>query len=339
MYHVGKTLFIVSEKVYISCDNATILVKNEHGQKYRFAYEILQQIVLFYEDTVLSVYVMNRCAEHAITIHYVSKYGRYLGSFLGYKNGNVMLRKAQFDMSNTEKSVAFVQNLLAAKIRNSIWLLRYFGHHSVYRDQLHSTVDKLKQCRDSLRQAKTMGELRLLEMNAAHMYFQEFDNLITVGDISMKFEKRSRRPPLNNVNALLSFFYTMLLVLCESAIVVRGMDVECGYLHTLRSGRASLACDLMEEFRACIVDRFVITLVNRKEVKSTDFYNDNGQIRICDDVRKKLLVKWDDFLNKTVVHHKLYDKDVSYKILVYEQAQYLAQYIRGDISEYPPFYQ
>lgn len=339
MYQIGKTLFVISCKVYLYCDNACVIVRTEDDIKYRFGYSMLSQIVLFYEDTVLSAYVMNRCAEHKITIHYVSKYGRYLGSFLGYKNGNVMLRRCQFLMIGTEKSVGYVRNLVAGKIRNSMWFLQYFGHHSSYLVEIEKARVSLKNLLLSLKGLDRIDDIRLVEMNAARVYFSVFDYLIKVTDPLMKFENRSKHPPLNYFNALLSFFYTMLLTLCESALVVRGLDVECGYLHTLRSGRASLACDLMEEFRACIVDRFVLTIVNRGEVKASDFEYDNGCIRLSETARKKLLMKWDSFLNKTVVRHKLYGKDVSYKILVYEQAQYLAQYIRGDMLEYPPFYQ
>lgn len=340
MYHVGKTLFVL-EKAYIFCDNNTISLKidSDENGKTRFGYNMLSQIVFFNENTVLSAYVMNQCAEHKITIHYVSKYGKYLGCFSGYKNGNVMLRRAQFLMIDTQKSVDYVRNLIGAKIRNSIWLLRYYGRHSVYRLQLNDSVNQLKILMNDLKSLNCIDDMRLLEMNAAHVYFQNFDYLVKVSDPDMKFVRRTKHPALNNINALLSFFYTMLTTLCESALVVRGLDVECGYLHTLRSGRISLACDLIEEFRACIVDRFVLTIVNRQEVKSCDFYNDNGQIRLTDDVRKKLLLKWNDFLNKTEVHHKLYNEKVSYKVLIYEQALYLAEYIRGDIKSYPPFYQ
>lgn len=338
MYHIGKTLFLISEKSYLYCDDATILIQMANGAKHRLGYDTLSQIVIFYENTTLSAYVMNRCAEHKISIHYVSVYGRYLGSFMSYKVGNVCLRKLQFDMIGTEKSVMYVRNVIAAKCKNSIWLLQYFGHHSVNKAKIDVVVGQIRNQMRMLKTLQTIDDIRLLEMNVARLYFSLFDDLIKINDERLFFDKRTQHPPLNCFNALLSFFYTMLTTLCESALLVRGLDSECGYLHTLRSGRCSLACDLIEEFRACIVDRFVLTIVNRKEVCFDDFINDNGRILLTDNARKNLLVKWDNYLNHTVVKHQLYGKDVSFKMLVYEQAQFLAQYIRGDIMEYPPFY-
>lgn len=134
-----------------------------------------------------------------------------------------------------------------------------------------------------------------------------------------------------------SFFYTFATNFCCSALLYRDLDSECGYLHTLRSGRNSLACDLVEEFRACMVDRFVITIVNRQEVLSSDFESNTDGIKLTDNVRKKLLQKWEHYLDNTFVQHKPHDKKLSLQVLFYEQAQLLAQYIGGDIDCYPPF--
>ncbi len=335
MYQVERTLFILTENVYIHCDNERIAVES-NGKKYYLGFGTIESIIIFTDTTTLSVYTMHNCSEHKITIHYISKSGKYMGSFYGCESGNVLLRKLQFEMIDTEKASKYVKNLLAAKMKNSVWNLKYFGHHSEKKDEINKTCDQIIQIIKKLKNEADINNMRLMEATCARLYFSMFDYLIKIDD--MKFQERSRRPARNCFNALLSFFYTLMTSVCDSALLVRGLDAECGYLHTLRSGRHSLACDLVEEFRAYVVDKFVITIVNRKQVKASDFINENGKIILTDDARKKLIGIWDAYLNTTMVHHDLYNKDMSLKILVYEQAQLLAQYIRGDISEYPPFY-
>ena len=280
---------------------------------------------------------MYQCSKHNIVVSYISYYGRYYGSFIGSFTGNVLLRKRQFDMIDTDKAVHYVRNLIGSKIHNSIWALSYFGHHNDSRSRIKETTARLRRDIDLLRAADDINDIRGIEAQAAADYFSVFDLLLKTSDPDMRFEKRSRRPPHNNINALLSFLYTMMTNSCCSALLCRGLDSECGYLHTLRSGRNSLACDLVEEFRACIVDRFVISAVNRKEIVAADFISDTDGIRLTDSARRKVLQKWEQYLDTTTVTHKLYDKKLSLRVLAYEQAQLLAQYIRGDIDEYPPF--
>ena len=280
---------------------------------------------------------MYQCSKHHILISYISSYGTYYGSFIGSETGNVLLRKKQFDMIGSDAAVNYVRNLIGAKLYNSVWLLSYFGHHNDNKDAIRTVIARLRSNIDKLRDVTGIDDMRILEANSASEYFSVFDLLLKTDDINMSFNKRTKRPPLNNTNALLSFLYTIATNFCCSALLCRGLDSECGYLHTLRSGRNSLACDLIEEFRACIIDRFVISIINRKEIVSTDFEHGNDGIRLIDTARKKLLQKWEIYLDSTFVQHRLYDKKLSLRVLFYEQAQLLAQYIRGDISKYPPF--
>lgn len=336
MWSVGRTIYLVSEGSYVRCNDVTITVDMKDGSSHSVGYDAISQIVIFYDATTLSAYVMRCCAEHLITIHYISCYGKYIGSFMGDKTGNVLLRRLQFQMIGSSKSLELVRNLLCAKFRNAAWLLKYFGYHNTQKNKIDNVVDSIRVCTKSLKLLQSIDDMRVLEAQVAKLYYSCFDDLLKVEDFC--FEKRSQRPPLNEMNALLSFFYTMCTTICDSALLVKGLDAECGYLHTLRSGRKSLACDLVEEFRACIVDRFVISIINRKEVVLSDFLNENGKIRLNDDKRKILLQKWTEYLNHTMVKHRLYDKEISLKILMYEQAQLLAQYVRGDIDAYPAFF-
>ena len=337
MITVGKTNYLLSEGTYIHCDDDTIMFELKNGIKQSLAYHVISEIIIFY-NTTLSSYVMYKCSINKIIIHYISHYGSYIGCFQGTLTGNVLLAKRQFDMINTDRETVYVKNLLCAKIRNSIWLLNYFGHHSSNKDKIKIVVNRMKEQIFTLRNMTDINDMRIVEANTASMYFSVFDYLLKTDDSDMLFVNRSRRPPLNNTNALLSFFYTFATTICTSALLCAGLNSECGYLHTLRSGRHSLACDLVEEFRSCIVDRFVITIINRKEVVSSDFCHSNDGIRLTDDARKKLLQKWEHYLDTTNIVHPLYGKTISVRILFYEQARFLAQYIRGDIDEYPAFF-
>ena len=335
MIKVGLTLYLFN-KCYIHCKDDVIEIVSD-DKKCRFPYENVSEILLFYKDITLSSYLVQKCSENNIIIHCLSPYGFYQGAFWGQLSGNVVLRKKQFDMIHTEKEISYAKNEIAGKLYNSAWMLSYLGHHNSEREIIKDASCYLRECKSKLKNLNSLDDIRILEANAACKYFSMFDYLIKTDDAQMQFDKRTRKPPLNNVNALLSFFYTLLTSICCSALLCKGLDVECGYLHTLRSGRYSLACDLVEEFRSCIVDRFVITLINRKEVTSLDFEHNVDGIKLKDESRKRLLEKWEIFLQNTKVKHKLYDKEYSIKVVIYEQAKLLAQYIRGDIEEYPPF--
>ena len=212
MYHVERTLYILNDKAHIYCDNDRIAIDID-GNKYYFGYDNIESIVIFTNKTTLSVYTMRNCAEHKITIHYVSEAGKFMGSFVGYENGNVLLRKMQFDMIGTEKATGYVQNVLAAKLKNSVWLLKTAGHHSAEKDKIKQSCNEILRIRDEMKNELCLDNLRLMEANAARLYFSVFDDLIKADD-DMKFEKRTYRPALNNFNALLSFFYTMMTSLC-----------------------------------------------------------------------------------------------------------------------------
>lgn len=336
MKYLGKTVYLTTEGTYIHCEDSTITFEMTNGVKQSIAYNAINNIVIFY-NTTLSTYLMYYCSKYNIVISYISSLGQYRGCFIGNNNGNVLLRKKQFEMLNTEKSLKYVQNLIGAKIYNSIWLLKYFAHHNEYKDDILKVVDTLQIGKSKVKTLLNIDEIRILEANMAMQYYSCFDKLLKVKDTHLLFEKRSKRPPLNACNALLSLLYTLTTTLCESALLVYGLDSECGFMHALRAGRHSLACDLVEEFRSCVVDRFVITILNRKEIEFTDFEDTTEGFKLTKDGKKKLFTKWEHYLNNTEINHKLYDKKLTLKLIIYEQAQLLAQYVREDISEYPPF--
>ena len=203
-------------------------------------------------------------------------------------------------------------------------------------DALYLVADRLKNHISKLPELEKIEDLRIAEANAASEYFSVFDNMLKHDDESMSFRKRTRRPPENNCNAIMSLLYTLFTGDCVAALAGNGLDVYKGYLHTVRAGRKSLACDLVEEFRACIVDKFIITMINRRQLTGNDFQKDAAGIKLKHASLQRVLQEWEKYKAKEIVH-PLYRKKYEQKVLPYLQAQLMAQYIRGDIPEYPPF--
>ena len=204
------------------------------------------------------------------------------------------------------------------------------------KSRIDNALEKIKGLIEELRKADTIDRIRGLEGTISQIYFGTFDYMLKTQDLSMQFEKRSRRPPENNVNAMLSLLYTLLTLNCVAALETFGLDSYMGYLHELHPGRESLAMDLVEEFRAPLVDRFVLTLINRKQIKGEDFERTLNGVMIREKSRKVLLELWEKEKENNVFF-PLYKKSVPKKVLPYLQAQLMSQYIRGDIEEYPPW--
>ena len=339
---IGKTLYLWgSEDCYIHADRGAIRLKV--GDVYKdIPYGSISDIIVS-GHTTLSVPFMDNCAKHNITVQYLDATGRYMGSFMGNCTGNVKLRKKQFDMlDDTDKSCRFVRAVLTAKLLNSARTLRDFAHHGVSDDVkncVNDIVARIKAHAAKLCYAESIDDMRIIEANAARDYFLAFAKLNRSEDAAMQFNRRTYRPPLDNVNALLSYFYSIMTSLCNSSLMCAGLDPECGYLHGLRPGRHSLACDLVEEFRSPVVDRFVLRLINRKEVSGDSFVSNNDGIRITDDARRKILGKWQDYLSETTVDYSVNKtRHLPFRQVVFEQGMQLARFIRGDIEDYPAYY-
>lgn len=197
-------------------------------------------------------------------------------------------------------------------------------------------MPKLQICKCNLTNCTEDSQLMGIEGLVAQIYFSSFDYMIKSRNENMKFIERSKRPPINYCNAMLSFFYTLFTNDITSALETQGLDAYVGYNHKLHAERQSLSLDILEEFRESIVDKFVITLINRNQVSENDFENKEQGIRFTNDGRKKALKLWEDYKN-TTIEHKLLKTNVEIKLLPYIQSQFMAQYIRGDIEQYPPF--
>ena len=260
----------------------------------------------------------------------------------GNIHGNVILREQQYKTSTDEnRSLEIARNCIEGKIYNGRWVLeRVVRDHGmqVNSEKIKRVSEQMKQSLELVRDSKSKDNLRGIEGEAAKLYFSVFDEMILQQKKDFVFEKRNRRPPLDNVNAMLSFVYTLLTNMVASALETVGLDPYIGYLHTERPGRMSLALDLVEELRAVFADRFVLTLINRKMIGKKDFLSkENGAVLISDDARKLILTEWQNRKKEQITHPYLKEK-VEWGMVPYAQAMLLARYLRGDLDGYPPFF-
>lgn len=335
-----NTLYVTSPDAYLSLDGENIVVKKEDETVGRFPLHNLEAVYTF-GYTGASPALMGACAKRNITLVFMTANGRFLASVNGESRGNVVLRKEQYRISDDEIRSALVsRNFILGKIYNSKWVIE-----RATRDYpMRIDVPKFKEISSSLsdlmkevRNVDNLEVLRGLEGSAAVQYYSVFDDLILQQKEHFYFANRSRRPPLDNVNALLSFAYTLLTHDMRGALEAVGLDAYVGFLHRDRPGRASLALDLIEELRPVFVDRFVLSLINTKVVNDKGFVRkENGAVIMDDDTRKKLLKTWQERKQDKIQHPYLNEK-ISWGLVPYTQALLLARHIRGDLDEYPPF--
>lgn len=341
MRQLLNTLYITNPDVYLGLKGENIIVKQEDKVIARYPLHNLENIVLF-SRLGMSPHLMAKCVDNNISICFLTPNGRFKARVIGENNGNVLLRKKQYKISmNEEESLKIAKNFIIGKIYNEKWTIeRYIREYSfrIQKEKLEVVSKKLSEYIKSSDECTSLDELRGFEGKAQVTYFQVFDELILNQKDDFNFHGRNRRPPLDRVNSLLSFSYTLLANDVASALETVGLDSYVGFMHQDRPGRISLALDLMEEFRAPIADRFVLALINRKQVKPNDFeIKENKSVLINDDVRKLILSEWQKRKQEKLKHPFLNEK-ISWGLVPYSQALLLARYLRKDLDEYPPFF-
>jgi len=335
-----NTLYITSPDKYLALDGKNIVIYAEKKEIGRMPLHNLESIVTFGYSGV-SPALMGACVENNIFLYFMSQHGKFLAQVSGEMKGNVILRKEQYRISdNEEKSCGIAKNIIIGKVFNSRWVLERMTRDYPMRidvehiKQISKTMNEILK---SISAASTLDELRGLEGNAASQYFSVFDNMILQNKNDFYFHERNKRPPVDNVNAMLSFMYSILAGMAASALSTVGLDPFVGFLHRDRPGRISLALDIMEELRSVLVDRFVLSLINKKVVSSNGFIKkENGAVIMTDDTKKTLLDAWQSRKQETIKHPFLEEK-IQWGLVPYSQAMLLARYIRGDLDEYPPF--
>ena len=330
-----NTLYITRQESYLHKERETIVIKQDKDKLGQFPALTIGNILCFGQVSV-SPFLMGFCGEQGIGLSFYTEYGKFLARVQGKQSGNVLLRRVQYRWAdNEEKSVSIARLMVAAKISNGrSVLMREIRNHGA-NPSIEAAIKHLATSLRRVRNASTVPEAMGIEGDAANRYFSVFDGLLRGS--GFVFGGRVRRPPTDEVNALLSYAYTLVTHECASALQGVGLDPYVGFLHQDRPGRLSLALDLLEEFRAPWADRFVLTLINRQQVKPKDFVTEaSGAVRLTDDARKKFLTAWQERKQVEILHPYL-DEQVAIGLLPHCQAMLLARHIRGDTEYYPPY--
>jgi CRISPR-associated protein Cas1 len=336
-----NTLFVLSPESYLSLKNENVVIHADDDSVRMIPLIGLESILCFsYKGA--SPELIGKCTQNGISITFMTPNGRYLATASGRSAGNVLLRKAQYRISDDEqKSSEIAKYMLLGKVYNARKCIERTIHDNPLRvDEcmLRNAADKLRVCCSDLSKVQTLDELRGIEGKAAAEYFGVFDELILNQKDVFSFSSRTRRPPLDCVNAMLSFGYSLLAHDCAAALEAVGLDSYVGFLHRDRPGRMSGALDMMEELRSIFVDRFVITLINNRSVAKKNFdQSEDGAVLLNDSGRKIFLTSWQERKKEIITHPYLKEK-MQWGLVPYVQALLLARYIRGDYDAYPPFF-
>jgi CRISP-associated protein Cas1 len=341
MKHLANVLYITSPEAYLSLDGENIYIKKDEHTATRIPLHNLENIVCFNYQGV-SPALMGACVERNIGLCFLNPNGRFLARVSGKVRGNVLLRKRQFLVSeDIQLSASIAASFLVGKLFNCRKVIeRARRDHAMLVDveALERGSQYLKQTLGVLVECSSPAELMAFEGSAAKVYFGIFDDLILQQKEDFHFKERSRRPPLDNINSLLSFLYTLLTNECVSALEAVGLDPFVGFLHTERPGRPSLALDLMEELRPVIADRLALSLVNRRQISGKGFTRkESGGILMDDETRKTVLTAWQERKQEEIMHPYLKER-VPFGLIPHVQALLLARHLRGDLDAYPPFF-
>ncbi len=340
MKRLLNTLYVTTLESHLSREGDTVLVKVDGEVKLQVPIHTLGSIICF-GPVFCTPALMGFCSERNVTITFLSVYGRFLARVQGPVSGNVLLRREQYRRAdNTDFSASFARNIVLAKVANARTVVMRAAREqgdSERSQALSQAAAELALQVKSLAEPLDLPTIRGKEGDSARTYFEVFNHLITTQKDDFVFNQRSRRPPLDNVNALLSFIYTILSNDVSSALEGVGLDPAVGYFHEDRPGRPSLALDIMEEFRAYLADRLVLNLINLKQVNPEGFVKtESGAVTMDDATRKTVLVEYQKRKQEEITHPFL-DEKVAIGLLPHVQAMLLARFLRGDLDGYPPF--
>lgn len=331
-----NTLFVQTQGAYLHLKDGTLRVEVEDQTRLQAPLHHIGGIVLF-GNVMISPYLIARCTEDGRSIVWCSRNGTFKGRLERGVSGNVLLRWAQHQAaSNSETALNLCQRFVHGKLRNTITVLQKAARDSPeIADDIRGAVAQIDQGRVQLKEATSIETVRGIEGNAAAVYFGVFPQLLRVPDFT--FQNRSKRPPRDPINAALSFTYMLLKTVCESALESVGLDPQIGFLHVLRPGRPALALDIMEEFRAWMADRLVLTLINRRQLTTDHFDIQPGGAVLLNDPGRRIVIEAFQLRKQETIQHPGFKTPVPIGLLPFIQARLLARFLRGDIPKYPPF--
>ncbi|MCY4100821.1 MAG: type I-C CRISPR-associated endonuclease Cas1c [Rhodobacteraceae bacterium] len=336
-----NTVYVTTPNAILRKDGENLKAEIEGTEKARFPLHMLNSIIVF-GPAMITPALVSDCAEKGITITMLSMYGKFKARIEGPVSGNVLLRKSQY--CSADSATEIVRSIIIGKIANQRSVIgrsiRDYGNEMSQNhfSQLNSVSSELKVLLRLIQNPSlSIEQLRGIEGKAAENYFSVFDYLIRSKSEKFRWKGRSRRPPLDPINALLSLLYVIITHECRSACEAVGLDPAVGFLHKMRPGRPSLALDLVEEFRAPFADRLTLSLINRRQIRSNDFhYRENGAVLLKENARQKVLDAWQERKKRNKIHPFLNEK-APLGLTPYLQAQLLARHLRGDLDCYPPW--
>lgn len=332
-----NSLYILDESAYLTLDGENIVCRREEKEKFRLPFSNIEDIYCF-NYLGCSPALMGKCAEYGIPVNFISPHGKFLARITGETKGNVYLRQAQFKMFENPP-VLLAQNTVAAKLSNTRFVVKRSLKDNPQLDDdgaLSDCIGYLESGIKTVYEVSDRDVIMGIEGNAAKAYFNIFDRLILHQKNDFRICLRTKRPPLDKVNAVLSFLYTIATSGCASALESVGLDSYAGFYHALRPGRSSLACDMVEEFR-CIAERLVLTMINLKILNADDFETQvSGAVYLNESGKRKVLTQWQE-KKRTVIMHPYLNQKIPLGLLPYVQSTLLAKYIRSEINEYPCF--
>ena len=341
MINLLNILYLTNPDYYIKREGENIVVTNNGSRIKAFSIHIFRQIVLFNYMGV-SPGAMKLCMEKNIPITFFTPYGKYCGRVVGSTYGNIYNRKKQYELSNSDKSLDFVKNIIYAKAYNSRKVLiraKLDNKEKINISKLEQTINYIKNQMKEIIRSDNKDSIRGIEGNIARKYFSALDELILKQKEDFYMVERSKRPPMDRFNALLSFMYSIFTNEITAALEGVGVDPYAGFFHTDRPGRCSMSLDIIEEFRSIIIDKFCLSLINYGRLNKNHFIvKENGATLLNEKGRDIVLEHWNQREHEKVQHYYL-EKKVEVGLLPHIQAQLLNSYIRGDIPSYPPYMQ
>ena len=340
MHQLMNTLYITTEGAYLSLDHETLKIKLEQETKLQIPLHHVGGVVCF-GDVLISPAAMRRCAEDGRFMVLLDRNGRFKARLEGPVSGNVLLRCAQHDaISDEEKTLSIARTMVAGKIQNSRQIVMRSARESDDASDtasLKGTATALANALSRVPRVEAIDVLRGIEGEAARAYFATFDRMVREDRETFTMDGRTRRPPRDPINALLSFLYALLMNDCVAAAEGVGLDPQMGFLHALRPGRAALALDIMEELRSVLADRLALTLINRRQIASKHFVDrPGGAVHLEDDGRKEVVVAYQK-RKQEEIRHPVVNQQMPLGLVPHIQARLLARVLRGDMDVYPPF--
>jgi CRISPR-associated protein Cas1 len=337
-----NTLFVTQPECFVRLDGETLRVELD-GEKILQVPALHLGAVVLFGHAQMSSQAMAKCVSEGREVTFLDYSGRFRCRVVGPESGNVLLRAAQYDAYlSEEKSAAIARAIVAAKIRNARQTVVRGARETSSGDNamaLRATAGEMADALSALKDTITLDEVRGIEGYAASAYFAVFGMLITAPSSEFSFHLRTRRPPRDRVNALLSFLYALLTSDCVAATTGVGLDSQFGFLHALRPGRPSLALDLMEEFRSCVVDRLALNLINRRQLKPEHFdvRMGAGDSVLLNDAGRRIVLEAYQRRKQESVGHPFLKTKTPLGLVPHLQARLLARHLRGDLDEYPPY--